>query len=258
LSQCYSVKKTKRKRNHSKRAKLNSQGFKVRKGTRVYIGKETQGGWSRSGKPAPRPEIVEMSKGMFLNDSDIKKMNKHIKEISIVYQKTNKYVGFWNSEKQKLTIIDDRIQTVTEFRSTFCHEVKGHTFWDFSRKWRREELIAFNKVANELPPISTYVRKNETEWKKMNDETDDQKQFEKSIEHIPEWDASEKLMQEYQEKQDAFNEKRKTNGHDTMTRYANEQHSAIAEIVNGFGGHKTLLNEKDVQRLVELYERLHY
>lgn len=249
---------TRRRVNRSNRAKLNSKGFKVYKNFKLYIAEATEGGWSRSGKPAPRKELVDMVRQMWNNDPSIKAMRKHIKEISIKYVKTINITGMWNNEKKKVTVNDNGIESVDEYGSTFVHEIIGHTFWDFARKWRREELIAFNKLANELPPVSTYVKKNEEEWKKMNDENDDFVQFEKSISHIPEWDASEELCNEYESKRKAFEENRKTNGHDTMTRYANEQHSAISEIVYGIGGHTVLLQDSDVQRLVDLWKELHY
>jgi len=253
-----STTKVKRKVNRSKRAKLNSLGFKTYKNFRLYIAEESAGGWSRSGKPAPRKEIVDMVREMWNNDTSIIAMRKHINELSITFVKTQNISGLWDEEKQKISVKDNGADTVLFYKSVFIHEIIGHTFWDFSRKWRREELIEFNKLANQLPPVSTYVKKNESSWRKIDDEDDDEKQFLKSIEHIPDYDASEELMKEYQEKEKAFREKRKTNGHDFMTRYANEQHSAISEIVLGDNGHDTILNQKDVDRLVSLWKELHY
>jgi len=252
----------KRKRNHSKRAKINSQGFKVRKGTRVYVGKETVGGFSRGGKPAPRKEIVKYCQDFFREDKDFIKMNKHIKEISIVFQSTNKYVGFWNDDRKKLTIIDDGLQTIQEFKSTLCHEVKGHTRWHLALKYRREELIAFNEFANKCDPVSTYVKDNEKKWRSYNDDNEEEKRIDVKWDEQQKiygvYDVPIKICNEYQKMYDDLKEKQKTNGHDFMTRYANEQHSAIAEIVCAFGGHETLLNQKDVDKLLELYKRLHY
>jgi len=172
--------------------------------------------------------------------------------------KHKKFLDYGKKKNKKISVKDNGADTVLFYKSVFIHEIIGHTFWDFSRKWRREELIAFNKLANQLPPVSTYVKKNEASWRKIDDEQDDLKQFQKSIEHIPEWDASSELMEEYNKKQNEFNEKRKTNGHDLMTRYANEQHSAISEIVLGDNGHDTILNQNDVDRLVLLWKELHY
>ena len=253
------VAKRKRTRNTTKRAKLGSHGFKVHKNTKVYIGKATEGGWSRGGKPAPRTEVVTIIRDMINNDPSIKPMRKYIKDISIRHTLTGNIAGTWDDEKGKLVVNDKpSSMNVEDYKSLMVHEVVGHAFWYFSRKWRREELIEFNRLANSLPPVTKYVADNEEKWRKWNDEQDDQKLFEKSIAHIPDYDASEELANEYQMKQDAFNEKRKTNGHDTMTRYANEQHSAISELIYGFEYHNTLINDSDKQRLIEAWKKLHY
>ncbi len=252
--------KVKRKVNRTKRAKLNSQGFKVYKNFKLYISEGSSGnGWSgRAVKPAPRKELVDMVRDMWNNDPSIKAMRKHIKAISITTVVSQKIAGLWNLEDGKICVKDNHRDSIPFYKSVFIHEIIGHTFWDFARKWRREELIAFNKLANELPPVSTYVKKNEVSWKKINDESDDEDQFKKSISHIPDYDASEELCNEYQTKVKAFLDARKTNGHDLMTRYTNEQHSAISEIILGDNGHDTVLNQTDVQRLVSLWKELHY
>ncbi len=249
--------KRKRTRNCSKRAKLNSQGFKTYKNFRLYIAETSNGGYSRNPKPAPRSQIVDIVRDLWNNDKSVKAMRKHIKEISIRHTQ-NGIAGTWFKENQKIVVNDNGRDSIPFYKSVLIHEIVGHTFWDFSRKYRRLELIEFNKLANKLSPVSTYVKKHETEWKKINDEYDDFEQFKKSIEHIPEWDANEKLMKEYDEKQNAFNENRKTNGHELMTRYANEQHSAITEIVYGSNGHDTLLDKENIEKLIVLWRRLHY
>ncbi len=218
MSQYSIIKKRKRTRNCSKRVKLNSQGFKVYKNFRLYIAKATLS------KPAPRSQVVEITNDLWNNDPSIKKMRKFIKELSIRHT-SNGIAGEWIKEKKRIVINDNGRCSISFMRSVNIHEIVGHTFWDFSRKYRRVELIAFNKLANSLKPISTYVQSNEKKWRLINDDNDE-------------------LFQKI--------------GHETMTLYANEQHSAIAEIIYGFGGHKTILNQKDVQRLIELYEVLHY
>lgn len=251
---------SKRRVNRTKRAKLNTHGFKVYKNFKLYISEGSSGnGWSgRRIKPAPRTELVDAVRDLWNNDPTFKAMRKHIKSISITTVVSQKIAGLWDAENQKICVKDNHSDSISFYKSVFVHEIIGHTFWDFARKWRREELIAFNKLANELPPVNTYVKDNEEAWKKINDEHDDEEQFKKSISHIPDYDASEELCNEYQAKLDAFKENRKTNGHDQMTRYANEQHSAISEIVYGFESHETLLNYNDVQRLVSLWKELHY
>ncbi len=251
--------KRKRTRNTSKRAKLNSSGFKVHKNFKLYIGKATEGGWSRGGKPAVRKELVDMVNKFWNSDPCIRKIEKHIKGLTMVYNKNNTFAGRWDYETKTVRIMDNGISPIECYKSVLIHEVNGHAFWDLSRKWRREELIAFNKLANKLSPITTYIKNYRKKWENWNDDNDDEIQFKKSIEHIPDYDANEELTNEYQEKLDAFKEKRKTNGHDTMTRYANEQHSAITEIVYGNNGKdEILLDEKEIQELTKLWKALHY
>lgn len=246
------------KANRTKRAKLNSKGFKVYKNFKLYIAETSEGGWSRDPKPAPRKELVDMVRDMWNNDPSIKAMRKHIKELSITTVVSQEIAGLWDETKGKICVKDNHSDSIAFYKSVFIHEIIGHTFWDFARKWRREELIVFNTLANSLPPVSAYVKKNEESWRKINDENDDFKQFEKSVSHIPDYDASEELCEEYNKKEKEFHARREANGHVTMTRYANEQHSAISEIVLGDNGHDTVLNQEDVQRLVTLWNELHY
>lgn len=254
--------KSKRKVNRSKRAKLNSQGFKVHSGFYLYIGKETSGGWQRGGNPAVRPELVEMVRDFFNKDPCIRKIEKHIDGLTMVYNKKNKLAGKWDYETRMVRIIDDGVTPIDFFRSVLIHEIIGHAFWDLSRKWRREELIAFNKLANELPPVSSYVKENEEQWKKWNDDNDDEKAVDKKWEEQTKiygsYDVPSDIADEYQKLYDDLKENRKTNGHYTMTRYANEQHSAITELVYGGDGHATLLDDENVRKLTELWEGLHY
>ena len=249
--------KRKRTRNTGKTAKIGSHGLKVYKGTKVYIGKETAGGWSRGGKPAPNQEVVDLFTNMWNNDPSIKKMRKHIKNVKITYQTSGNIAGTWDNDNSKVSIID-KDNPNTDYMGVIVHEVVGHAFWDFSRKWRRDKLIKFNELANSLPPVNNYVDDNKEKWKTINDEYDDEKLFKKSVAHIPEYDASNDLMQEYNDKLEKFQEKRKTNGHETMTRYANEQHSAITELVYDQTHHKTLINDSDKQKLIQAWNELHY
>ncbi len=253
---------SKRKVNRSKRAKLNSKGFKVYKNFKLYVAEESEGGWSRSGKPAPRKQLVDMVREMWNNDPSIKAMRKHIKELSITFTKTQNTIGLWDIEKNKISVKDNGNDTITFYKSLFIHEIIGHTFWDFSRKWRRQELVEFNKLANSVAPVSTYVRSNEKKWKAWNDDNDDTKILDKKWDEQKKiygtYDVPDHLCNEYQKEYDQFEADRKTNGHDSMTRYANEQHSAISEIVLGDNGHDTVLNQNDVKRLVTLWHRLHY
>jgi len=207
----------KRTRNCGKSAKLNSQGFKVRKNFKIYVGKATKY------KQGVRPQVLDVLRDLWNNDPSFKHLRKYIKELSIRYSNNPESTGTWNNEKRKIVINDCASQNVKEYRSIFIHEGIGHAFWDFARIYRREELTAFNELANKLDPVSTYVREYEKLWRQIND--------------------------------DGFTEKE---GYYTMTRYANEQHSAITEIIYRFGGHKTLLNDSDLHKIITLWEALHY
>lgn len=250
--------KVKRRVNRSKRAKMNTQGFKVHKGFYLHIGKATEGGWSRSGKPAVRTELVDLVRDFFNTDPCIRKIEKHIKGLSITHRKTGGLAGTWDYEEKIVRIFDDGITPIDYFKYTLIHEIIGHAFWDISRKWRRMELVAFNELANKTASVNDYCKKNEAKWKKWDDESDDEDAFKKSISHIPDYDASEELCNEYETKVKAFLDARKTNGHDSMKRYPNEQHSAITELIYGSDHKECLLSDEDLHKLTEAWERLHY
>ena len=142
----------KRKVNRSKRAKIGSHGFKVHKNTKVYIGKATMS------KSAVDEDLVELIKNLWNSNESTKKMRKHIKYISIKNLSSSSRAGSWNLEKQKVEIVQVRHNPDLDwYEGTFIHEVEGHAFWDFSRKWRRQELIKFNELANKMPPVNDYV-----------------------------------------------------------------------------------------------------
>jgi len=242
-----------KKVNRSKRAKLNTQGFKTYKNTRLYIGKSTNGGWSRSGLEAPRKVIVNMFRNFWNNDTSIKAMRKHITEITITRVKTLPIAGTWDGEKKKVSIKDNGFASLDWYKGTVIHEIVGHAFWDFSRKWRREELVRFNQLANSIAPVNDYVKKNQEKWKSWNDEEVDR--FHKKYDHI---DTDDIDSEQYQKDHDALKELLKVNGHETMTRYANEQHSAITEIVYGYGEKVVLISESDKQKLIKAWKELHY
>jgi len=248
----------KRTRNTGKGAKMGSHGFKVNKGTVVRLAKSTSGGWSRGEKPAPREEVIATLADMVNTDPSIKKIKKHIKVFSVSYSNKPQYGGMWDKEKKQVTIKDYPSLTAPYLRHTIIHEIVGHVFWDLSRKWRRNELVKFNELANSLPPVDDYVKTYEND--KRNDEDDDLKLFKKSVEHIPDYDASDYEAEEYEEKLKKFEEKRKNNGHESMTRYANEQHSAITEIMYNdmASGKRRLINDSDKQKLIQAWKELHY
>ena len=210
----------KRKVNRSKRAKKGSHGFKVHKNTKVYIGKATMS------KSAVDEKLVSLIRNLWNSNESTKKMRKHIKYISIKNLSSAKRAGSWNLEKQKVEIVQVHYRPdLNWYEGTFIHEVEGHAFWDFSRKWRRQEIVKFNELANKMPPVNNYCKKYEKEWKKINDES---------------WDSNVKEV------------------HPSMTRYANEQHSAICEIVRNVGEKYILIGDKDLKKLVSAWHELHY
>ena len=210
----------KRKVNRSKRAKIGSHGFKVHKNTKVYIGKATMS------KSAVDEDLVELIKNLWNSNESTKKMRKHIKYISIKNLSSAKSAGSCNLEKQKVEIVQVHYRPdLNWYEGTFIHEVEGHAFWDFSRKWRRQEIVKFNELANKMPPVNNYCKKYEKKWKEINDES---------------WDSNAKEV------------------HPSMTRYANEQHSAICEVVRNVGEKNILIGDKDLKKLVSAWHELHY
>lgn len=145
-------------RNRGKRAKIGSHGFKVYKNTYVYIAKATEGGWSRSGKPAPKVEVVQALQNHFNTSKSIRKMVKHIKGIKITYSDSNKFAGFWVGKKQQFEYIDKLNMTPDDAIQVMIHEVDGHAFYHWAEKWRNEEWEAFNKLANRMSPVNDYVK----------------------------------------------------------------------------------------------------
>ena len=249
------LQKKKRKVNRSKRPKLNSKGFKVYKNTRVYIAETSDGGWSRSAKPAPRKELVDMFRDFWNNDPSIIAMRKHISAISITTAKTINIAGTWDKTKEQVSIKDDQSSSLHWYKGTVVHEIVGHAFWDFSRKWRREELVKFNELANKIAPVNNYVKKNEEKWRSWNDDLEEVDKFHKKYDQFTMDDID---NDEYQKDHDALKDLLKINGHETMTRYTNEQHSAITEIVYGYGEKEILISESDKQKLVKAWKELHY
>mgnify|MGYP001073498813 CR=1 FL=1 len=146
-------------RNHGKRAKLGSHGFKVYKNTYVYIAKATEGGWSRDGKPAPKVKVVQALQKHFNTSKSIRKMVKHINGVKITYSDASRFAGYWVSSKQQFEYIDSEHMTPSNAVQVMIHEVDGHAFWDFAKKWRHSEWEAFNVLANKMPPVNDYVKK---------------------------------------------------------------------------------------------------
>ncbi len=241
------------------RLKRKKQTYGFRGVEKIYIAESTAGGWSRGGKPAPRKEIVDTLREMWNNDPTIKRMKKHIDYLTIQYSEHVKHVGLWELEKKKLTIFDNGRMSQDDFKSLIVHEVIGHTFWDQSRTWRRLELVDFNKLANEMPPVNSYVAKNEEKWRKEFDDYEAGTKFQEKWDKIYDETGEDNYpYEEYKKEEEELKKLEESNGHKTMTRYANEQHSAVAEIVYGFDYHKKLIDDVNLSKLVNLWEKLHY
>jgi len=197
-------------------------------------------------------------------------MRKHIDYLGILYLMHPKRGGFWRPSEKKAVIHDFPSQSDGHFKHTIVHEIVGHAYWDWARKWHRTLLIDFNKLANEMPPVTDYVKDNEKKWKDVNDEGWEEfhaldKKYgvsqNDSIEDQLYGDELEKYQKEYNE----IEEKRKTNGYELMTRYTNEQHSAITEIMYGVqdesweeGASRTLIDDKQLEKLKEAWKVLHW
>lgn len=245
-------------RNNGKRAKIGSHGFKVYKNTYVYIAKASMGGLCRDGKPAPKVEVVQALQNHFNSSPSIRKMVKHIKGISIKYSDNSKFAGYWVSEKQQFEYIDSNHMNVDDAIQVMIHEVDGHAFWHWAMQWRREELISFNKLANNMSPVNNYVGDNEEEWRKGNDDWDKVDKFEAKWKDLNDY-SSEEDAEQYNKEQKEINEYRASEEHKSFTRYANEQHSAVTELmIHGSSYNKQLIGESDLEKLKEAWKRLHY
>ena len=84
-------------------------------------------------------------------------MVKHIKHISVRYAPSTKFAGVWDSEKYKFTFNSYAHATPEHAEQIVYHELIGHAFYQWAEKWRHSEWEAFNKLANELPPVNDYV-----------------------------------------------------------------------------------------------------
>lgn len=147
-----------------KTIKTEKNGFKICKGTKVYV---SSGTYYRS---PPRKEVIELVKNIWNNDPSIKKLRKHIKHITIksIYTSKRKLtIGTWNTPNKKLIIRDHEGVPISSYKMVIYHEVKGHAFWEWAKKYRPEELKKFNDFVSKLRPINRYVRDNESYWKTL-------------------------------------------------------------------------------------------
>lgn len=235
------------------------QGFKVKE-TKVYVAKASPGGWHTGPRPAPRAEVVEAVQKVW-NDQSLKPLRKFVDSISIQYSKTLSLAGKWHSDVNKVTIYDDGKCPASFYESVMIHEVKGHAFFYWALKYRREELVNFCRLANKLPAITTYVRDNEARWREINDEGYSRfhaldRRFGLDENVSAEEGLSSSQYEEYCTQLNALTQEQETDGHVEITRYANEIHSAIAELLYGMG-HDLVVPRESLNEIIEAYNTLH-
>lgn len=240
----------------------SKNGFKVKSTTTIYVAKSSTGGWHCGARPAPRAEVVEAVQKVWNTEKSLKQLRKFVDSISIQYTKTMKTMGLWESEKSKVTIYDDGKMPAQFYESVMVHEVLGHTFFDFALKYRREELVKFCTIANKLQPITAYIANNEVNWRKINDEGSDRyaaldRKYGVTENESIESCLSSEECEKYCEEMNAISESQKTDGHVEITRYANEMHSAISELVYGMG-HTLIVPRETLDEIVTAWQELHY
>ena len=240
----------------------SKNGFKVKATTTIYIAKPSTGGWHCDARPAPRTEVIEAVQKVWNTEKSLKKLRKFVKSISIQYTKTMKTIGLWENEKSKVTIYDDGKTPIEFYESVMVHEVVGHTFFHFAIKYRREELVKFCSIANKLQPITNYIKDNEINWRKINDEGHDRynaldRKFGLEENQSPEEYLNSSILEQYCNEMNAITESQKTDGHVEITRYANEVHSAISEIIYGMG-HTLIVPRETLDEVITAWQELHY
>ena len=84
---------------------------------------------------------------------------KHIKRITIKYAKTINRAGSWNNNKQWFEFVDHANINIDDADEIIYHEIIGHAYWQWAKKWRNVEWTKFNEIANNMPPVNDYVAK---------------------------------------------------------------------------------------------------
>jgi len=214
-------------------------------------------------------------------------MIKHIDYLGLEYQKNPKWGGVWYPDNKKVILYDYPSLTIPYFKSTIVHEIVGHTFWDLAREWFRNDLIAFNELANKMPPVNQYCKDGLEKhgWKERNDETDRQlraldkkygiKKDEYGYSNLEEQSIfyQKDDLKKYEKELNEINDGKfignpsnefVNRDSSSMTRYANEQHSAITEIMYDTlkdniekGADKKLIGKEDEEKLKVLWKKLH-
>jgi len=232
---------------------------------------------------ATNPELVKIFTGFWNTDPSVRAMIKHIDYLGLEYQKNPKWGGVWYSNDKKVIIYDYPSQTTPFFKSTIVHEIVGHTFWDLAREWFRDDLIAFNELANKMPPVNQYCKDGveKWNWKKINNETNNQLRAldrKYGIKEDKYGDAYEEQLwgdnlKKYEKELNEINDGKfignpsnefMNRDSSSMTKYANEQHSAITEMMYDTlkdnvekGADRVLIGNEDFEKMKVLWIKLH-
>lgn len=228
------------------------QGFKVYPNTTVSV--ETK---------EIKPEIIARVQTLWNEDPHIKKLRKHVHEIDFnPTDPENKYSALWIPSESKFILNEGDSGHEAELAT--AHEVVGHVFWDWAREWRREELAEFNKLANEMPPINGYVEHEEEGWRNYDDDHERLRQI--SLDYVYVIDTyydegirDKQVTDELDKLQNEFDTISDDEGHQSMTRYANEQHSAMTELIYGVGEPEEgiFLDDDQLEALTNAWYKLH-
>jgi len=229
------------------------------------------------------PELVKIFTDFWNTDPSVKAMIKHINYLGLVKQKNPKWGGVWFTDDKKIIIYDYPSQTPPYFKSTIVHEIVGHTFWDLAREWYRSDLIEFNELANKMPPVNQYCKDGLEKhgWKEINNETNSQLRAldrKYGIKEDKYGDAYEEQLwgdnlKKYEKELNEINDGKfignpsnefMNRDSSSMTKYANEQHSAITEMMYDTlkdsvekGADRVLIGNEDFEKMKVLWLKLH-
>lgn len=136
--------------------------------SKLYVAKATEGGWSRSAKPAVRQSVVDEVQAILVKPQ-FKKLQKHIERISITKSvkrsgrvTTGKIVH--TGKKPVYKIIDHDGFPPEYYRSVAVHEL-AHVSWAVCQKWHNAAWTAFNAKVEILRPVNDYLERNEAKWR---------------------------------------------------------------------------------------------
>ena len=116
-----------------------------------------------------------------------------------------------------------------------------------------------------MPPMNGYVEHEEEGWRNFNDDREEIKQLSLDYQYIyntyyDEGIRDRQVTDELDRIQDTVDSILDDEGHQSMTRYANEMHSAMTELIYGVGESEEgiLLNDEQLQELTDAWYDLHY